>query len=93
MRPPCGTPAGHAAHKRHNELACLPCADAKADYIRALRVRADSSRVVHVPVALLQQLLADLSPDMLAVTQASLGVRTVAVLRRTALPQLDEVAT
>lgn len=92
MRPPCGTVAGQAAHKRHNERVCIPCADAKSDYVRSLRIRAGAS-VVHVPVELLRQLLTDVSPEMLAIVQQSLGVRAVAAVRGTTQPSLDEAVT
>lgn len=37
-RPPCGTTAGYAAHKRYREDACQACRDAHARWRNALRV-------------------------------------------------------
>jgi hypothetical protein len=80
VRPPCGTHAGVAAHRRHKEQACLACSDARADYIRANRITNRTSRSVHVPFPVARLLLESVPPEVLDTARRELGPRTVAAL-------------
>lgn len=95
MRPPCGTPGGHAAHKRHREPVCLPCAAAQADYIRARRISTNASNTLDFPLDLASLLLRTAPPEVLAVARRAVGPRTVAALqrRRATAVQAAEVST
>lgn len=92
MRPPCATPGGRAAHKRHNEPICAPCADAHSDYIRSNRIHNGTSSYVQIPAAVLRLVLPHVPADTLAVCRRELGVRTVAALLKPAQPQQDQPA-
>jgi hypothetical protein len=91
VRPSCGTPAGQTAHKRHDETVCTPCAVAKADYVRALRVINGDYRSMHIPVDLVRLLLATASSGAFEAVRRELGPRTVAALLRLAQPHHNEV--
>jgi hypothetical protein len=82
MRPPCGTAAGRAAHKRHHEPVCLDCAAAHADYIRGRRIATGASTTLYVPLNLATLLLRCAPPEVLAPAVRALGPLTVAALQR-----------
>jgi hypothetical protein len=44
-RPPCGTRAGYAAHRKLGEVACSPCRAAAAKYQRDRRTDVDARQV------------------------------------------------
>jgi hypothetical protein len=90
VRPPCGTPAGQAAHLRHHEPVCLACADAKADYARSRRILTGSRKGVLVTPAVLGLLLRS-DPDALRQAIAELGARTVDAATLVSVQAQEEV--
>lgn len=92
MNPPCGTPAGYAAHRKAGQQADTKCCDANADYKRANMLTGGRRDHVQAPVWFLADLLRLASPEQLAMARASLGPLTVCAVQRTAQPHRDQAA-
>lgn len=71
----CGTYAGWNTHQRNGTPTCLPCHDARRDYMRAWRIRTGRVHEIRIPVDLARAAAAEASPATAARLRAIIGTK------------------